>query len=119
GACSCDEGSTGDGDGDGDASGGAGNGAGAQTGDGDGDGDASGGVGNGTGAQTGDGDGDMGGAGASGAGGTGDDPPPVPEGCTSYPVAPADALYVATDGNDSSGDGSIGSPYDTIDHALS
>ncbi len=124
GACSRDD-ETNGGDGDGEASGGLENGTGASTATGaqTGDGDAAGGLGNGTGAQaaTGaqSGDGDMGGAGASGAGGSDGDPPPVPEGCAPYPEAPADALYVATDGNDSTGDGSIGSPYATIDHALS
>lgn len=115
-ACSRDEGSTGDGDATGgDANG---NGAGGQSGDGDGDGDATGGITNGAGGLTGDGDGDLGGGGA-GTGGAGDSPPSVPEGCFAYPDAPSAALYVAPDGNDTTGDGSIGAPFATIDQALS
>lgn len=43
--------------------------------------------------------------------------PPAPTSCDAPPIA-SDAYWVATDGDDDSGDGSMGSPWATITHAL-
>jgi len=44
-------------------------------------------------------------------------PPPPPTACA-YEAPAGDVVYVATDGDDDAGDGSMGSPWATITHAL-
>lgn len=44
-------------------------------------------------------------------------PPPPPSACT-YEAPTGDVVYVATDGDDDAGDGTMGSPWATITHAL-